>query len=128
MSQADFMDVEKLSRIFKLLALPARLQLLLTIGEGEACVCALQARLGWRRVYISQQLMFLRRGGLLTARRRGRFVFYRLRDPAWLRVIRQAAAVAGITLPARPDLQVPAENPALTATCSPVYPSSEATP
>ena len=95
-------DLQPLSQAFKLLASPARLQILLTIGEGEACVCALQARLGWRRAYISQQLMFLRRGGLLTAHRRGRFIFYRLRNPAWLQVIRQAAALLGVTVAAAP--------------------------
>ena len=92
--------LQPLSRAFGLLASPARLRILLTIGRGEMCVCMLQARLGWRRAYISQQLMFLRQGGLLSSRRQGRFIFYRLRDPAWLQVIQDAAQLLGLSLPA----------------------------
>lgn len=85
--------LNSLSEIFKVLAAPARLRILLAIGEGEACVCHLEAVLGWRQAYISQQLMRMREAGLLLARREGRFVYYRLRHKGWLEIIRQAAEV-----------------------------------
>ncbi len=61
-----------------------RLQIILAIGRGEACVCHLEAILGERQAYISQQLMALREAGVITSRREGRYVFYRLLDPRLL--------------------------------------------
>jgi len=61
-----------------------RLQIILAIGRGEACVCHLEAILGERQAYISQQLMALREAGVITSRRQGRYVFYRLVDPKLL--------------------------------------------
>jgi len=92
--------VESVSRLLGLLAQPARLQILLAIGEGETCVCHLEAVFGWRQAYLSQHLMALRRSGLLLARREGRFIHYRLAEPRLLELIRQAAALQGVSLPA----------------------------
>jgi DNA-binding transcriptional ArsR family regulator len=69
---------EKLSRIFRAISSPARVQILAAIGRGEACVCHLEAVLGLRQAYISQQLMEMRDADLLETRRDGRFIFYRL--------------------------------------------------
>lgn len=93
--------LENLADVFKLLASPARLRILLTIGEGETCVCHLVAALGWRQAYISQQLMLMREAGLLQARREGRFIYYSLRNKDWLDVIFQAAGVLKM-----PDLKL----------------------
>ena len=54
----------------------ARLEILLLIGAGEACVCHLETRLGYRQAYISQHLMALRQAGLLASRRNGKYIFY----------------------------------------------------
>jgi DNA-binding transcriptional ArsR family regulator len=78
------------------LAQPARLSILFSIGEGEACVCHLEALLGLRQAYISQHLMELRKEGLLNTRRDGRYIFYRLRDTAILQLIREASQILGI--------------------------------
>jgi len=88
---------EKLiSQLLRAISQPARLQILLTIGLGEACVCHLEAVLGFRQAYISQHLMALRKAKLLDTRREGRFVFYRLSKPQLLDLIRQAGEIAGI--------------------------------
>ncbi len=79
---------------------PARLQILLAIGEGEACVCHLEAAFGWRQAYLSQHLMALREAGLVTDRRESRFIFYRLTDPRLLSVLGMLADMQGISLPA----------------------------
>jgi DNA-binding transcriptional ArsR family regulator len=67
-----------------------RLQIILAIGQGEACVCHLEAVLGERQAYISQQLMALREAGVIASRREGRYVFYRLVDPKLLDMLHVA--------------------------------------
>ena len=69
------------AEFLKALAHPARLQIAEILREGEACVCHLEAHLGYRQPYISQQIMVMRRAGLLTERRDGTYVFYRVADP-----------------------------------------------
>ncbi|HWQ83143.1 MAG TPA: metalloregulator ArsR/SmtB family transcription factor [Anaerolineales bacterium] len=89
----------QISELFKALSQPARIEILLAIGTSEACVCHLEAQLTMRQAYISQQLMALRQAGILETRRDGRYIYYRLADPAVLELISQAAQV----------LQIPAE-------------------
>jgi ArsR family transcriptional regulator len=84
---------KSIGRLFRTLGQPTRLQILLAIGDGEACVCHLEVLLGKRQAYISQHLMALRKAKLLQSRREGRFVFYRLKDPKLLDLIRGAGEV-----------------------------------
>lgn len=87
---------EKISVVLQAISAPARLAILITIGQGEACVCHLEALLGWRQAYISQHLMSLRKAEVLKDRREGRFVYYRLADQAVLDLIRDVAKLSGI--------------------------------
>jgi len=84
---------------------PARLEILQVIGSGEACVCHLEAALGQRQAYISQHLMALRDAGIITSRRAGRYMFYRLKDARVLDLIGLASSLAGapLTAPAAPN-------------------------
>ena len=86
---------KKIATLFRNMGQPARLQILITIGEGEACVCHLEALLGYRQAYISQHLMALRKQGLLESRRDGRFIFYRLHDTSMLKLIWVANQILG---------------------------------
>ena len=63
---------EKISAILEEIASPSRLVILLSIGDGEACVCHLESVLNKRQAYISQHLMALRQAGIITSRRDGR--------------------------------------------------------
>jgi DNA-binding transcriptional ArsR family regulator len=81
MNTLELSPDEKISRIFRAISSPARVQILAAIGKGEACVCHLEALLDMRQAYISQQLMELRDAGLLDTRRDGRYIFYRLTEP-----------------------------------------------
>jgi ArsR family transcriptional regulator len=69
------------AQLFKALTLPARLAILQLLRDGEQCVCHIEAHLGYRQAYISQQLMVLREAGLIEDRRDGWNVFYRVADP-----------------------------------------------
>jgi len=70
-------DVTRLSDLLRLIAHPARLEILNLLREGEICVCQMEARLGYRQAFISQHLMALREAGLVANRRQGWKVFYR---------------------------------------------------
>lgn len=71
---------KRLADIMKALAHPVRLEIMEALREEEACVCHLEALLGQRQAYISQQLARLRDAGLVVDRREGLNVFYRLAD------------------------------------------------
>lgn len=88
--------VDKTAGLFKALGHPVRLQIVeLIAAEGEACVCHLEAALGLRQAYISQQLARLREAGVLCDRREGLNIFYALADPAVRQVV-EAARKAGL--------------------------------
>jgi DNA-binding transcriptional ArsR family regulator len=91
--------IDDLAHLLQAIGQPARLQILLAIGEGETCVCHLEAMLNLRQAALSQHLMSLRKAGLVSDRRAGRFIHYRLKTPALLEIIRQAAQIQGVTLP-----------------------------
>jgi len=92
-------SIEEVAFLLQTIGQPARLQILLAIGEGETCVCHLEATFGWRQAYLSQHLMSLRKAGILLARRQGRYMHYRLSNLAFLDLIRQVAQIQGATLP-----------------------------
>lgn len=87
----------KISKLFRVLGQPSRLEILLAIGMGEACVCHLEAATGWGQAYISQHLMALRSEGLVSSRRDGRNIYYRIKTTGVLDLIRKAASIVGIS-------------------------------
>ncbi len=88
---------EKIAAPLTAIASPPRIAILLAVGTGEACVCHLEAVLGWRQAYISQHLMALRKADILTDRREGRYVFYRLKNASLLDLITGAAPLSGLS-------------------------------
>lgn len=88
---------EKIAEPLQAIASVQRIAILLAIGRGEACVCHLEAALGWRQAYISQHLMALRKAGILQDRREGRYVFYRLKDASLLDLIAASARLSGLS-------------------------------
>jgi DNA-binding transcriptional ArsR family regulator len=88
---------EQIAAPLQAIASPQRVAILLAIGEGEACVCHLESALGWRQAYISQHLMVLRKADILTDRREGRYVYYRLKNASYLDLIAAFAALSGLS-------------------------------
>ncbi len=86
-----------LARVFHLLGQPARLQILLAIGDQTTCVCHLEACLGYRQAYISQQLMLFRDAGLLDTYRQGKHIYYNIVNPGLLEVIELAGKTIGLS-------------------------------
>jgi DNA-binding transcriptional ArsR family regulator len=89
--------LEPIASLLETISPLTRLQILLAIGTGEACVCHLEAALGLRQAYISQHLMALRKADVLLDRREGRYVFYRLKDQSLLDLITDAATLSGVS-------------------------------
>lgn len=85
--------LDNTAALFRAISQPVRLEILLAIGTGEACVCHLEAAIGKRQAYISQQLMALRAAGLVTSRREGRNIFYRVIDLKILEMIQAAGEI-----------------------------------
>jgi DNA-binding transcriptional ArsR family regulator len=98
MERQSFHQISKqIAHPLESMASPQRMAVLLAIGQGEACVCHLETALGWKQAYISQHLMALRRVNILADRREGRYVFFRLKDLAYLDLITKSAELSGVT-------------------------------
>jgi ArsR family transcriptional regulator len=88
-------DYEPEAKLFKVLMHPARLAILNVLRDGEHCVCHLEAALGHRQAYISQQLAALREAGLVQDRREGWNIFYRVVESEVFKVIEAAQGLTG---------------------------------
>lgn len=78
---------DRQAELLKALGHPVRLQILDILRDGEQCVCHIEAVLGLRQAYISQQLMTLRKAGLVADRKDGLRVYYRITDHSVFRVL-----------------------------------------
>ncbi len=72
--------VDDASALLKAVADPTRLRLLSALNTGELCVCDLAAVVGISESAVSHQLRLLRAHRLVTFRKEGRVVYYRLLD------------------------------------------------
>jgi ArsR family transcriptional regulator len=79
-SVLDAEGAENLSSLLKVLADPARLQILsmLASAGGEVCVCDLTEPLGLSQPTVSHHMKQLREGGFVSSERRGKWIFYSL--------------------------------------------------
>jgi ArsR family transcriptional regulator len=93
--------------LFKALAHPVRLRILDLLAQEEACVCHLTAALGRRQPYVSQQLMVLREAELVTDRKDGLMVYYRLRDDGVRDLVVAGRAALDLPAPALPPRPMP---------------------
>jgi ArsR family transcriptional regulator, arsenate/arsenite/antimonite-responsive transcriptional repressor len=73
------LGMRDLPLFFAALADENRLRLLYLMKEGEICVCYLQGVLQASQPKISRHLAYLKRAGLVEARRDGKWMHYRLK-------------------------------------------------
>jgi DNA-binding transcriptional ArsR family regulator len=66
--------------VLKAMGHPVRLRILAMLRGGELCVCQMTALLDLATSTVSAHLADLRRAGLVSERKDGRWVFYRLVD------------------------------------------------
>lgn len=72
------------AKIVKALAHPTRLFLMDQLAQGEVCVCKLTARVGADISTVSKHLSILKSAGIVSDKKRGNQVFYRLSCPCLL--------------------------------------------
>jgi DNA-binding transcriptional ArsR family regulator len=72
---------QQAASLFRVLANPTRLAILLTLQDREQRIAELTAQLGGPQANISAQLTRLKQSGLITSRTQGRAVCYRLTQP-----------------------------------------------
>ena len=66
------------ARILKALAHPSRLAMVDALADGEMCVCKLQEIVGSDMSTVSKHLAVLKAAGIVSDRKQGLQVFYRL--------------------------------------------------
>jgi ArsR family transcriptional regulator, arsenate/arsenite/antimonite-responsive transcriptional repressor len=85
--------IDKLEEAFKALADRTRLRILTLLGNNEVCVCHIHDSLGLPQPTVSRHLAYLRRSGLVAARRDGVWMHYRVSttlEPAVQQVVNAA--------------------------------------
>jgi len=73
-------DPQKLSRLFKVLSVDTRVQIVQLLRGRSLCVNALAARLGVTPAAVSQHLRVLRDADLVAADKRGYYVHYKVNE------------------------------------------------
>ena len=87
-------DRERYAAIGRALADPKRLCVLESLAIGELSVSDLSTRVGCQVPNMSQHLAVLRNVGLVTSRREGNTILYRLADQRVLEAYRLIQAIA----------------------------------
>jgi ArsR family transcriptional regulator len=78
---APFSKSVELVRLFAALADPTRLRLLNLMDGREVCVCYFVEILKQGQPKISRHLAYLRKAGIVSARREGKWMHYRIERP-----------------------------------------------
>jgi ArsR family transcriptional regulator, arsenate/arsenite/antimonite-responsive transcriptional repressor len=81
-------SIARLATVFHALSDETRLRIVARLLTGEQCVCDLTSSLDAAQSRLSFHLKTLREAGLITDRRDGRWIHYRI-DPAAVREIQQ---------------------------------------
>ncbi len=84
-------ELQQLSETFKALSDPTRLKIVLALALEELCVCDLAALVDVSVSAISHQLRLLRNMRLVSYRKEGKMVYYRLDDVHVENLIREAS-------------------------------------
>ena len=103
-----------LELFFAALADNTRLRLINLMRDGEVCVCFFAGTLGTNNPKISRHLAYLKRAGLVSGRRDGKWMHYSLTPPA----DEDTAAIFEATLQMlRNDKQMTADRKQFAAYC-----------
>ena len=82
-------EYESLGDLFKIFSNSTRLQILLTLADGEKCVFDICDTLNMTQSAISHQLSILKSNRLVKNRRDGKTIYYSLLDSHVLTIIQQ---------------------------------------
>lgn len=88
-------SLEAVEQFFKVLGDDSRLRILQALADGERSVSEILERTRLPQTLASFHLRILREAGVLTAERRGPFIYYRLGDPSLLNLLEACGRYAG---------------------------------
>lgn len=80
-------EIKEISKLFKLLGNPKRLELLYLLIQNSMSVSEISERMHWEQSGVSHQLQLLRDFNLVQQKRRGKTVIYHLDDPQVMTLI-----------------------------------------
>jgi ArsR family transcriptional regulator len=89
------LDRQRFALVGRALADPKRLCVLESLAGGELSVSELSVCVGCQVPNMSQHLAVLRSAGLVSTRRDGNTIYYRLADPRVLEAYRLIQTIAG---------------------------------
>lgn len=73
--------IEENYEILKALADPTRLKILYLLKDGELCVCEILESMDKSQSTISHHLNILRKEKVISGRKEGKWVYYKLKNP-----------------------------------------------
>lgn len=81
------------AEILKAIAQPTRLRIIELLRDGEHCVCEIFPAIGHEQSNTSRHLQMMLKSGVLKQRKEGLKIFYSLRHPEVLEMVRLAEQV-----------------------------------
>jgi len=78
--------IQEMADLLKNLSDPTRIKMINALAYSELCVCDLGAILNMNQPAVSQQLKTLKQADLVTNRKEGKIVYYRLKDTHILQI------------------------------------------
>ncbi len=72
--------LQDLGDLFKVFGDTTRIKIMYALYEDEMCVCAIAELIGMTQSAVSHQLKSLKAANLVTSRREGKTIYYRLSD------------------------------------------------
>jgi len=93
-SDLDDLELRRTEYLFSGFSDLTRLKILKLIGEEELCACEVMAALDLTQPTTSHHLGILERAGLVSSRREGKWVFYRLASPKVEALLQKAFEIA----------------------------------
>lgn len=79
--------IQKTCNLFKILSDPTRVRIILSLQEGELCVCELSLLLDMSQSSVSHQLRHLRNSDIVKFRKENKQIFYSLKNDEIIKLI-----------------------------------------
>ena len=86
--------IEYSAEILKAISQPTRLRIIELLRDGEHCVCEIFPAIGHEQSNTSRHLQMMLKSGILRQRKEGLKIFYSLRHPEVLDIVRLAEKIA----------------------------------
>jgi len=86
--------MKNLAKLFKLLGDETRLKILHSLIKKEKCVCEIISEVKKSQPTISIHLNRMEREGLLQSERRGRMIFYRIKNPKIITLLKATEEIS----------------------------------